>query len=170
VFEHTSNHLNGGKCKVLSVGEYKNAAAIGLADNSMSSIKVGKNVYAIVCDQNDFKGACEVHNSHDDDLRNNPMVKNDTATSIKVVKAKVCSPQTNEPVNIKWTNKTGKPIRINWIKFDCTEESNPRLIQPGGVYDGSSFAGHIFRVRDDKTKENLGLIYVTSTNATLDVK
>ena len=170
IFEHTSNHNNGGKCKVLSVGEYKNAAEIGLPDNAMSSIKVGKNVFAVVCDGNDFKGACEVHDADDDDLRNNPMIKNDRASSVKVVKAKVCSPNSAEKVGIKWTNKTAKAIRVNWINFGCTEESSDRLIKPGEVFDGESFTGHVFRVRDGESKSNLGLIYVTPNNGTMEIK
>lgn len=175
IYEHIFSQDGGGKCKVLKAGEYKNAAAKGLANNTMSSIKVGKNVYVEVCDLDDFKGACEIFDKNDDDFRNNPLIKNDIVSSIKVVKAKnegakVCSPQTNEKVNIKWTNQTGKPIRINWINFDCAEESSDRLIQPGGVFDGYSFVGHVFHVRDGKTKESLGKILVTSTNGTQNVK
>lgn len=173
VFEHTSNHSGGGKCVKLKVGEYKDAAAIGLVDNSMSSIKVGKGVYAVACDGPNLTGACEVFDGHDDDLRNNPTIKNDRVSSIKVVQSKnsqVCSPRSNEKIPIKWTNKTNRTLRINWINFDCKEENNPREIKPGEVYDGGSFVGHVFRVTDFNTKENLGLIYVTSSNATQDLK
>ncbi len=50
IYEHIFSQAGGGICKKLSVGEYKDAAAMGLADDIMSSIKVGKNVYAEVCD------------------------------------------------------------------------------------------------------------------------
>lgn len=84
-------------------------------------------------------------------------------------KDKVCSPPTRDRVNIKWINKTGKPIRVNWINFKCQEEKSDRLIQPNGVFDGYSFVGHIFRVRDDKTNEDIGLITVESKVANFDI-
>ncbi len=170
IFEHGGGDKRVGQCKVLGVGEYPTHATMGLGDNMMSSIKVGKNVIAIVCEQADFKGACEVHDSDDGDLRDNPTVKNDTASSLRVVKASVCSPRTGEKVNIKWTNKTGKAIRVNWINFGCTEEPSDRLIAPGGIFDGYSFTGHVFRVREDAGNKNRGLIYVTPAIGTFDIK
>ncbi len=170
IFEHGGGDKRVGECKILGVGTYANAAAMGFGDNSMSSIKVGKNVIAIICDLPDFKGACEVMDADDGDLRNNPTIKNDTASSLRVEQSKVCSPKTGEKVNIKWTNKTGKALRVNWINFACKEEPSDRLIAPGGVFDGYSFTGHIFRVREDAGNKNLGLIYVTPAIANFDIK
>ena len=67
---------------------------------------------------------------------------------------------TGNKLPIKWINKTGKPIRVNWINLKCEEETSDRLIQPGGIFDGISYTGHIFRVRDEDSKDNLGLIVV----------
>lgn len=173
VFENGFTHNNGGKCVKLKAGEYKDAAAIGLANNTMSAIKVGSGVYAIACDGDNFTGACEVFDGNDGDLRNNPTIKNDRVSSLKIVQSKnsqVCSPRSSEKVPIKWTNNTNRTLRINWINFDCKEENNPREIKPGQVYDGGSFVGHVFRVTDFNTKENLGLIYVTKANATQVLK
>ena len=171
VYEHGGGDKRGlGRCEVLDMQVYPDLSKTKLGKGAMSSIKVGKNVYAIVCNQVDFKGACEVHDSDDGDLRDNPTVKNDSAASIKVLQGKVCSPQGDQKVAIKWVNKTKKPIRVNWIRFDCTEESNNRLIAPDAIYDGDTFVGHVFRVREEGTKKNLGLIYVTTNNAGLDIK
>ena len=165
-----------GGCKVLEVGEYKNAAAMGLGDDIMSSIKVGKNVYAEVCSGKDFTGACELFDKHDADLRNNPTIKNDTVSSVKVVKvdnsksAKICTMGGDKEVAIAWTNKTNRTLRINWVSYDCEEENNTREIKPGQVYDGVSYAGHIFVVRDFKSKEQLGHIIVTTSNGTQELK
>lgn len=84
-------------------------------------------------------------------------------------KDNLCSQRTNEKVNIKWINKTGIPIRVNWFNFKCQEEPSDRLIQPGGVFDGISYKGHIFRVREDGTKKDLGLIVVEPAKATFDI-
>lgn len=165
-----------GTCKVLEVGEYKTAAAMGLGDNIMSSIKVGKNVYAEVCEGSNFTGACELFDKHDADLRNNPTIKNDTVSSVKVVKAdngksaKICTTGGDKQVPIKWTNNTKRTLRINWISYDCKEETNDREIKPGQVYDGTSYAGHIFVVRDFNNNEQLGHIIVTTGNATQQLK
>ena len=84
-------------------------------------------------------------------------------------KDELCSSRTSEKVNIKWTNKTGVPVRVNWFNFKCQEEPSDRLIQPGGVFDGISYKGHIFRVREDATKNDLGLIVVEPAKATFDI-
>ena len=84
-------------------------------------------------------------------------------------KDNLCSQRTGEKVNIKWTNKTGEPVRVNWYNFKCQEEPSDRLIQPGGVFDGISYKGHVFRVREDKTKNDLGLIVVEPAKSTFDI-
>ena len=87
----------------------------------------------------------------------------------KIVKSgKVCSPPTSEKVDIKWVNKTGKPIRVNWINFKCQEETSDRLIAPNGIFDGYTFVGHVFRVRDE-SKNDIGLITVESSSSNIDI-
>ena len=176
IYEHIFNQDGGGICKKLGVGDYGDASKMGLADNIMSSIKVGKNVYAMVCDGKNFTGACELFDKHDADLRNNPTIKNDIVSSVRVVKAKageekICPGKTGEKVNIAWKNTTNRTLRINWVNYDCKEEKNDREIKPGQVYDGISYVGHIFVVRDfGSTNEQLGHIIVTKSNATQVLK
>ena len=177
IYEHVFKSAGGnGTCKKLQVGEYKNAAEMGLADNIMSSIKVGKKVYAEICAEPNFQGACEIFDQHDADLRNNPTIKNDTVSSVKVVKtkgegdAKVCPGETGQQVNIGWTNNTGRTLRINWVNYKCVEEKNDREIKPGQVYDGVSYVGHIFVVRDWSSDEQLGHVIVTQSNAKQEFK
>lgn len=170
IYEHTSNHDKGGKCMKLGVGEYQDAAATGLADNIMSSIKVGKNVHAVVCDGANFEGACMAFDADDDNFTNNATLKNDTASSVKVVKAEVCSAKATEAMPIAWTNKTDKTLRINWVTTDCQEETNPREIKPGDVYNGSAGVGHVFHVTNFQTGEKYGYIHVNKSTATQDIK
>lgn len=92
-----------------------------------------------------------------------------TVTYKIIRKDKVCSPPTNQKVNIAWKNETGKTLRINWINFDCTEEKNNREIKPGEVYDGYSFVGHLFRVRDFTSNEDYGFITVDNSNAKMSI-
>lgn len=170
IYEHIFSQDKGGKCVKLGVGEYKDAAAMGLADNIMSSIRVGKNVHAVVCDGANFDGACMSFDADDDNFTNNVTLKNDTATSVKVVKAEICSANATERIPIAWTNKTDKTLRINWVKTDCTEENNQREIKPGDVYNGSAGVGHVFHTTNFQTGEKYGYIYVNKSNATQDIK
>lgn len=176
IYEHIFNQDGGGICKKLGVGEYSDSSKMGLSDNIMSSIKVGKNVYAMVCDGKNFTGACELFDKHDADLRNNPTIKNDIVSSVKVIKAKasgekICPGDAGKEVNIKWTNNTDRTLRINWVNYNCKEEKNDREIKPGQVYDGKSYVGHVFVVRDfGSSNEQLGHIIVTASNATQTLK
>lgn len=171
IYEHIFSQDGGGKCIKLEVGEYPNAAKMGLSDNIMSSIKVGKGVTAMVCDGPNFTGACEIFDKDDADLRNNPTIKNDIASSVKVIKidetkaSKVCPGKTGQEVPIAWKNNTGKTLRINWVNYDCKEEKNTREIKPGQVYDGVSYEGHVFYVRDFSSNEELGIMVVSKSNA-----
>lgn len=176
ILEHTFNHNGGGKCVKLDAGEYPDITKAGLADNVMSSIKVGKGVYAIVCDQKNFGGACEVFDKNDEDLRNNPTIKNDLVSSVKVIKAdakkasKVCPGATGAKVPIAWKNNTSRTLRINWVNYACVEEKNDREIKPGQVYDGISYEAHVFYVRDFSSNEELGIMVVSKSNATQVMK
>lgn len=179
IFEHVFSDKREGICKKISVGEYDDVTKAGLTDNTMSSIKVGKKVYAEVCDGKNFTGACELFDKEDDDLRNNPTIKNDMVSSLKVIKVKgngegaekICPGETGEEVKIAWKNTTNRTLRINWVNYDCKEEKNVREIKPGQVYDGISYVGHIFVVRDfGSSNEQLGHIIVTKSNATQELK
>lgn len=168
VFEHVFSQSGGGKCKILTVGDYSNPTKMGLANDTMSSIKIGQGVTATVCRDFDFKGPCEVFESDDADLTKNPVIKNDMASSIKVKSDRACSPASNQKVALNWVNKTGKPIRVNWIGFDCKEQ-NYRVIQPDAVFVENSYVGHIFRVRDD-SNTNLGLMVAKPDNVNFNIQ
>ncbi len=175
VYEHIFSQDGGGKCVKLAAGEYKDAAAMGLADNMMSSIRVGKNVHAVVCDLANFGGTCMAFDKDDDNFTNNATLKNDTATSVKVVKAEVCSPQNaDKPVTLKWTNKTDKNLRIVWVNYECKERNEPReverKIKPGDVMEETSFVSHVFHVTNFDTNESYGYLYVNESNAIHEIK
>ncbi len=71
-------------------------------------------------------------------------------------------------LNIQWVNKTGGPITVNWINFAGNEEKSDRTIAPNEVYGGSTFVGHLFRVRDAKGTQ-IGLITVEPTSEKVDI-
>lgn len=60
-----------GTCKVKSIGDYNNAASIGLANNSISSIRVGSSIQVCACGGDDFTQICEAFTMDDPSLDNN---------------------------------------------------------------------------------------------------
>jgi hypothetical protein len=47
-----------GPCVVRDIGNYANAGAIGLADNSISSLRIGRSVQACACDDENYATTC----------------------------------------------------------------------------------------------------------------
>ncbi|HRH40655.1 MAG TPA: hypothetical protein PKY82_03350, partial [Pyrinomonadaceae bacterium] len=137
-----------GKCVKLKPGEYKNAVAIGLDDNIMSSIKVGINVRATVCDGENFVAPCEDINKTDDDLTNNPTIQNDTISSIKVVEVNANQTPESHPEAIKalsnglageWTD--GKEIvkfTETTAEFKWLNQGTPYNTSPYNVVNGKT--------------------------------
>lgn len=72
-----------GSCVVKSLGSYTDAAAIGLPDNSISSIKVGSGANVRLCDNPGLNSPCEFFNYDDPDLSNNS-INTDTVSSVMV--------------------------------------------------------------------------------------
>jgi hypothetical protein len=50
-----------GVCVVRKVGRYSNSAQMGIANDKISSIKLGQGTQVKLCNHNNFKGACEVY-------------------------------------------------------------------------------------------------------------
>ncbi len=160
VYEHVFSQDGGGKCVKLKPGEYKNAAEMGFPDNNMSSIKVGVYVRATVCDGENFAAPCEDFDKTDDDLTNNPTIKNDTVSSIKVVEVKANQAAESKPEAVEAfkNNLVGEWIRETTImKFteNTAEQRNASEAKPwstrpikfvdgktiefGGFVDGKPF-------------------------------
>ena len=72
-----------GQCVVKAIGEYPNPSSIGLPNDSISSVKVGGNVRAVLCRDDNYEGGCEAFSSDDPDLSNNSIGDNQVS-SVKV--------------------------------------------------------------------------------------
>lgn len=72
-----------GQCVVKGIGNYSNPSAIGLPNDQISSIKVGSNVKATLCKDDDYQGGCEVFLGNDSNLSDNS-IGNDSVSSVKV--------------------------------------------------------------------------------------
>jgi len=73
----------GGKCVVRGLGSYPTSAKLGMANDSISSIKVGSAVQVLVCRDAGYEGRCELFRRSDDRLGDNA-IGNDTISSAKV--------------------------------------------------------------------------------------
>lgn len=88
----------GGQCVVRGIGSYPNPSALGLPNDSISSIKVGSNVKAILCRDDNYGGGCETFTSDDSDLRGNS-IGNDQVSAARVETRDGCNPDGWEPNN-----------------------------------------------------------------------
>jgi hypothetical protein len=82
-----------GNCVVKILGEYPNSGAIGLPNDSISSIRVGSSAQAVICKDNNFGGDC-ILITQDVSFLNNNQVGNDQVSSAKVQQrgATACPP------------------------------------------------------------------------------
>ncbi len=72
-----------GQCVVKGFGDYPNSNAIGLPNDSISSLRVGPNTQVILCKDNDFRGDC-IRVDSDVSFLNGPRVGNDQVSSLKI--------------------------------------------------------------------------------------
>ncbi|MDI3465263.1 MAG: VCBS repeat-containing protein [Nitrospira sp.] len=86
-----------GSCVVRDVGEFPNAEAIGLPNDSISSLRVGANVQVIVCKDTNFGGDC-IRLDRDVSFLNDRRVGNDAVTSLRVqaIGTNQCPPGPNQ--------------------------------------------------------------------------
>jgi hypothetical protein len=72
-----------GPCVTLDIANYRNSRAIGLLNDSISSIRVGSAVQVFVCHDDNYGGLCQTVVSNIADMSNQP-VGNDQISSLKV--------------------------------------------------------------------------------------
>ncbi len=80
-----------GTAKILGVGEYSSPGNMGFPNDSLSSIKVGSNVRAQLCKDDNYAGGCEDFNGDDSRLGDNGIGDN-SVSSVKVIRKNNCSP------------------------------------------------------------------------------
>ena len=96
-----------GKCvKIDKIGEQSpNMDKFGIPNDSISSIKVGSKVRAVVCEHNDYKGKCQTHFGNESNL-GNTFIGNDAVSSIKALD------KNQEIVQINFVNQTDETVLI----------------------------------------------------------
>ncbi len=90
---------NGGQCVVKGIGSYPDATAIGLPNDSISSVRVGSNVTLSLRQHTNFNGACEDITADDQDLGDN-VISNDQVSSAIVTTTYATCPRLYLPVTM----------------------------------------------------------------------
>jgi hypothetical protein len=85
-----------GACEVRGIGNYQDSIEVGLQNDTISSVKVGSKVQAILCRDKGFHGNCELFTENDPNLK--PHGWNDQVSSARVqVKGQQdCLPERNQ--------------------------------------------------------------------------
>jgi choice-of-anchor C domain-containing protein len=81
--------------------------------------------------------------------------------NVSVREGAVCSPETEEQVELTFVNHLQEQISFHWMRFDCTEGEGP-VLAPTVSEDGITYDGHIYRIRGEDGRI-IGL-YVASVN------
>jgi hypothetical protein len=87
-------------CRVLSQGSYPSAEAIGLPNDSISSVMVGSGARAYLCRNQNLGGTCERFSADDANLSNNS-IGNDQVTSLRVEVLAIAPSLGNQPGILK---------------------------------------------------------------------
>ena len=84
-------------CSLKGLGEYSNAAAIGLPNDAVSSVLVGQGAWAILCVDDNYGGDCQRFTASDPHLGND-RIRNDRVSSAKVQRVNQydCNPTANQ--------------------------------------------------------------------------
>ena len=87
------------------------------------------------------------------------------AATLTVSAQNACSKQVDDKeVEIKVINKTDKPFTVNWVDHECKEGKSDQEVAPGETFEGISYNGHVFRVREVGTNKLLQEIVIDSSN------
>lgn len=103
----------GGQCVVKDVGEYANPSAIGLPNDAISSLKVGSNVRAVLCKDDNYDGGCETFTGDDSNLGDNSIGDNQVS-SVKVEwRSGECNPSVDQVALYADTSYRGSCVALN---------------------------------------------------------
>ncbi len=70
-----------GTCIIRTIGDYGSPSAIGLPNDSISSLRVGLHVKVMICRDDNFSNTCEWYENDDNDLSNNSIGDNQVSSA-----------------------------------------------------------------------------------------
>ncbi len=105
------NSNYGGSCKTFSIGDYANPSAMGFANDSASSIRVGSNVKATLCRDDNYAGGCEDFTGDDSDLNGNSIGDNQVSSlRVQARSSGSCEPNADQVGLFVDTNYGGQCV------------------------------------------------------------
>ncbi len=63
----------------------------------------------------------------------------------------MCSPPAEGAFDVEFVNSSSQHVSFRWVDFECKERDGPSLAA-GERVKGTTYPGHIFRVRDDERR------------------
>jgi hypothetical protein len=104
----------GVPCKTLGIGDYANSSAMGFPNDDAESIKVGANVQAILCRDDNYAGGCTSPIISDTRDLNSTSLGNNQLSSLHVQTRASNCPQSGGVIlywnaNYNCSNSTGDP-------------------------------------------------------------
>jgi hypothetical protein len=108
-----------GLCVTRRLGNYPNSIAVGLPNDSISSIRIGTNAQAFVCRDDYYGGRCQIVTGDIADLSNQP-VGNDQISSLKVQTrgaATNCPPNPNQASFFVDANFSGPCVTLDIANY-----------------------------------------------------
>jgi len=100
-----------GACVVRNIGRYSNSNGIGIGNDKISSIRLGRNTEVRLCRDNNFKGGCSTYTKSTESLRG----MNDKTSSAVIAKkpspssssSVTCKPNANQVAVFEYTKYKG---------------------------------------------------------------
>ncbi|HYH08198.1 MAG TPA: hypothetical protein VEK11_14175 [Thermoanaerobaculia bacterium] len=120
-------------CSVRGAGDYPDAAAIGLPNDSITAIAVGSAVQVCACVDPRFQGRCVAFTADDPDVHDN--IGNDVISSVQITaRGAACPPRTTSgtrEVQVSNCHRERRPVYV-WVR-DLTADRvwrEKKLLQP----------------------------------------
>lgn len=132
-----------GNCVIHNVGQDANSAAIGLPDNTISSVKVGAHVKLTLYRNTNFQGVASTFYSNDPDLANNTINTND-ASSMKV-EYRTCSPSSLQVALYTGANFTGECVVKGVGEYENATEITLPSNSISSIKVGSKVRARLYR-------------------------
>jgi PKD repeat protein len=90
----------GGACVTLGVGEYASPGALGAVGNDNTrSVRVGSNVQALLCKDDNYNGGCDTFTSDDSNLADNGIGSGTSSVKVQQRPTAPAIPTLNSPSN-----------------------------------------------------------------------
>lgn len=131
-----------GSCSRLNINNYSDTGALNIANDAVSSLRVGSNVRLVLCRDGNYGGTCETFSGDDADLRDN-QIGNDQASSGRVERR-----VSNDPC----------PGPALAGPADGAVSGNPNVNFSWSAPNGCAFNGYTLRIKDTPDMERGGTV------------